>query len=428
MSPEPRPLRDFSLPSRFEPCAVEKRSLAGQHYVHGAFDQKAIEHLLERLERAGESLRSLSKDRLWAAWRSTVAAFLDSSSPQRLGIANALTASSRLSPPALNAGLKAILEGVQGQAARALLDQAPCAADAAPAVLILPGNLPGLIVQSLLPALAVGRPMAIKSASIEPFFSPAFVETLAQREPVLADALAVLAWRSGTQRWEELLLAGAGPVIAYGDQETAQTLTRRCGPRATVYGPKLSIAILDAATDPQRSSPGLARDIALFDQRGCLSIHAVFTTGSARALARFLAEELSRLALEWPPGAALPAELAGLRQALSEAEIRGLEMVTLGEGTNGAGTVIIEPELALRPAPGMRCVRVHRVADLSQLPEILASWAGKLQGAALAGKEAWGLAPRLAELGFSRFAAPGDLQATDALWFNGGIDPLAALS
>ena len=38
------------------------------------------------------------------------------------------------------------------------------------------------------------------------------------------------------------------------------------------------------------------------------------------------------------------------------------------------------------------------------------------------------LAPRLAELGISRCAAPGDLQSPDASWHNGGIDPLLALT
>jgi hypothetical protein len=46
----------------------------------------------------------------------------------------------------------------------------------------------------------------------------------------------------------------------------------------------------------------------------------------------------------------------------------------------------------------------------------------------LAGPAAWRLAPRLAALGISRCAAPGDLQSPDAAWHNGGIDPLEALA
>jgi hypothetical protein len=58
----------------------------------------------------------------------------------------------------------------------------------------------------------------------------------------------------------------------------------------------------------------------------------------------------------------------------------------------------------------------------------LSPWHGKLQGVALAGEDAWRLAPALAELGISRCATPGDLQSPDVTWHNGGIHPLHALA
>jgi len=105
--------------------------------------------------------------------------------------------------------------------------------------------------------------------------------------------------------------------------------------------------------------------------------------------------------------------------------LRGLPPASLPPA---AGTVLLEPEPELRPSPGLRTVRVHPLSDLDRLPEILAPWRGRLQGAALAGPAAWRLAPRLVDLGISRCAAPGDLQSPDASWHNGGIDPLEALS
>ena len=92
------------------------------------------------------------------------------------------------------------------------------------------------------------------------------------------------------------------------------------------------------------------------------------------------------------------------------------------------GTVIVEPKPLLRPSPGLRKVRVHPLTDLARLPELLAPWQGKLQGAALAGVEAWALEPALARLGVSRCTAPGELQMPDAAWRNGGVDLLAELS
>ena len=79
------------------------------------------------------------------------------------------------------------------------------------------------------------------------------------------------------------------------------------------------------------------------------------------------------------------------------------------------------------PSPGLRTVRIHPLAGLDALPALLAPWSGLLQGAALAGDDAWRLAPALQAAGVSRLADPGELQSPDALWHNGGRDPLAAL-
>jgi hypothetical protein len=118
----------------------------------------------------------------------------------------------------------------------------------------------------------------------------------------------------------------------------------------------------------------------------------------------------------------------GVQQVRGEADLRGLHRPPLGPGAGlAAGTVIVEPRPAFRPSPGLRTVRVHPVADLARLPEVLAPWRGRLQGAALAGARAEALAPALAELGVSRTAAPGELQHPDALWHNGGVSPLRAL-
>ncbi len=93
-----------------------------------------------------------------------------------------------------------------------------------------------------------------------------------------------------------------------------------------------------------------------------------------------------------------------------------------------AGTVVVEPEPRFQPSPGLRTVRIHSLRNLSELPELLCEWSGQLQGAALAGEAAWSLQPRLAELGISHMAPPGLLQAPDALWHNGGVHPLEALT
>ena len=210
-------------------------------------------------------------------------------------------------------------------------------------------------------------------------------------------------------------------------------IARRAPGKVVDYGPKTSLAVVAPGRGAAVATValGLAREVALFDQRGCLSVAAVYLAGGLAAAARLAARleaELAELAVAWPPGppgaAAAPA-LAAVQQARLAAELRGLWRPTLPPGL---GTVLVEPEPAFRPSPGLRTVRIHPLPDLDLVPEILAPWSGRLQGAALAGAAAWRLAPRLAALGVSRTAAPGWLQSPDASWHNGGRDPLAVLA
>ncbi|MGB6639692.1 MAG: acyl-CoA reductase, partial [Thermoanaerobaculia bacterium] len=116
---------------------------------------------------------------------------------------------------------------------------------------------------------------------------------------------------------------------------------------------------------------------------------------------------------------------AAVQQIRSEAQMRGLIKPELAIDV---GTVVVEPQLDFRPSPGVRTVRVHPLDRTDRLPEILAPWAGQLQGAALAGDDAWALQKNLEALGISRCAEPGQLQTPDALWHNGGVHPLITLA
>jgi hypothetical protein len=418
----------------------------------------------ERLNGPGaRALAALSDREILGAWEATVAAFLDPGSPERRALSDRsrldlsdegggeLARATRLSPEGLEAGLAAVLGGVRGEAARALFEEAErlrrgrAAVDGF-ALAVLASNLPALAVQPLLPALAARRPMLLKCPSAEPLFTPAFVRALAARSPALGEAVAVAVWPGGDEEREAPLLARAGVVLAYGELEAVESLERRTreanpGARFVPYGPRTSLAVVGAEADPEEVATGLARDVALFDQRGCLSVAAVYVEGvegsqeRARRVAEALAGALRELAARWPPGPAAVDEMgdaAAVRQLRELAGMRGLDLFEVGGGL-AAGTVLVEPEPAFQPTPGLRTVRVHPLADLARLPEILAAWQegqDRLQGVVIAGvpkEKAGTLVPALQNLGVSRVAAPGELQHPDTAWHNGGVNPLAVL-
>ncbi len=370
------------------------------------------------------ALRRIPDHELLDSWVATVEAFSDPRSPESRALRPALGPSIGLSPGGLEAALGAILGGVGKLPARDMIRRAGAFPKdpRKPALVFLAGNLPALAVQPLLPALALRRPVLLKSPSSEPRFTPAFVAALARRLPAAANAMAVLRWEGGDVRIEAPLLAGAGKVLAYGDSDSIADLRSRSPAPVLGYGPRISLAVLGAGIDPETVAEGLARDIALFDQRGCLSIHGIFTLGDPEALARALEVALEELAARWPPGPARLEDQAAARQEIETAHLQGLRVFEL---PLGHGAVLIDPEARLKISPGLRIVRIFPVADLETLPQRLAPWQDRLQGVAMANADS--LLSALKALGASRIAPPGKLQHPDAAWHNGGISPLEAL-
>jgi hypothetical protein len=422
-------LRDAFLPPPLaHPLEPLFRSVAlphGIHYASARWNPEALALLLSSLREGADALRAIPDAALLVAWGDTVSRFLRPGSLERRALDPALARLARLSRPGLDAALEAVLGGVRREAAAAVLAGARRPAEAGLVLVVLAGNLPALAVQPLLPALALRRPVLLKSSSAEPLFAPAFLAALARREPRLAGAVAAVTWPGGEAELEAPVLTGVDTVLAYGEREALDDLGRRAPGKVVEYGPKASLGVVGADADLRDAAEGLARDIALFDQRGCLSVAAVYTSGDAGALAGYLGVALADLARRWPPGPSVRAELAAVQHVRLEAEMRGLRQEPL---SLQVGTVIVDPDPAFRPSPGLRTVRVHPLPDLARLPDLLIPWRGSLQGAALAGSDAWVLEPRLRELGISRSAPPGELQSPDATWHNGGIDPLEALS
>lgn len=403
--------------------AVER---PGVRYSSARWSPESLDRLVTALQEGAEALREIPSEDLLAAWGDTVATFLRPGSLERRALDPPLARLSGLSREGLKAGLEAVLGGVRRDSASAVFSRArPAPPESGPVLVILASNLPGLAVQPLLPALAVGRPVILKSPSAEPLFAPAFLAALTRREPRLGAAVAAVTWEGGDVELEAPLLAGVGTVLAYGDRKALEDLERRAPGKVIGYGPKTSLGVVGSNVDPRQAAEGLARDVALFDQRGCLSVVAIYTAGDPEALGEALAGELRDLARRWPPGPLPRPAVVAVQHLRLEAEMRGFWLSSL---VVREGTVVVDPNPELRPSPGLRTVRIHPLADLTRLPGLLRNWKGRLQGAALIGEEAWSLEPRLLELGISRCAAPGELQSPDATWHNGGIDPLAALT
>ena len=408
--------------------------------------------LAQRLAVTSPALRAIPDDDLLAAWNDTLGVFLDPGSPERRALDSNLAQATGLSPAGLNHGLRTIGAGMLGKPAATELRRPKHQQEDGFSLVILPASPPGLMLQSLLPALAARAPVLFKASSAEPHFAPAFLAALSKRLPTLRDAYAAATWTGGDASVEAHLYEAARLVVAYGGEETIHALAARgraprrttgrpapprqsCRPaprranrrwaarvetaaphRLITFGPKLSLGWVGADADLEKAARGMALDIATFEQRGCLSVHAVFAApGIAADFATALTAALVELATELPAGRGSAAERAGVRLAREDADLRAL--LCHGDALD-AGTVILESNDRIDPSPGLRTVRIHGVSELPTLDD----WNGRLQGVAVAGRMPASVRRAFEQAGVSRFAPAGELQATDAAWRNGGID------
>lgn len=138
----------------------------------------------------------------------------------------------------------------------------------------------------------------------------AFFATLAEEHDAFREAASARRW-SGAHDARDL--AAFEAVVAYGRSETLAEIRARCAPEARFegFGPRASIGYVareDLATEARAReiAAGAARDLALYESEGCLSLHALFVErGGAIDPLRFgalLAEALEYAHVEFPIG------------------------------------------------------------------------------------------------------------------------------
>lgn len=164
-----------------------------------------------------------------------------------------------------------------------------------------------------------------------------------RREPEMTELLLAGAPNS-FQIVPELSPRAGDRLWAYGSDETLDevAVTLPQGVAFHAHGSGFGVAVVDATvTDSALAEllPRLAEDIALFDQRGCLSPRVLLVTGgpeAARDAAQLLASELERLEARLPRGRVEAAELAEITRYRDTASFTG-EVFPAGLGFVSAG-------------------------------------------------------------------------------------------
>jgi hypothetical protein len=179
---------------------------------------------------------------------------------------------------------------------------------------ILAGNTPAMIAQGFLQGAILGIPQCIKVPHQQSLFAELLYQSFVDNAVPVAHLMEVNTWHNQlTQFYTKLTKADL--VIAYGHDETMQTLKKQVSPTAIfmTHGHAESIAIISKTAATPDHLEKLAYDMLSYDQRGCLSprITLIEQGGelSPAACAKWFAENtLPRVAKQLPRGGLFPGE------------------------------------------------------------------------------------------------------------------------
>ena len=331
-----------------------------------------------------------------------------------------LPAIARLSPAVVDAGLDIAAGALDGDGMVALAERELGGTPPQRPWLVahvLASNVPALALPAIALGCLAGVAVLVESGRADPCSAPAFRRALAAEDPALASTIVTTYWPGGDRERERTILGRADVVIATGQDATVASLMKRLGDRVIAHGERSSIVAVrpEDGADADRLAACLAVDVALHDQRGCLSPHAVYVDGDTRRFAERVVAALDEVATRLPPGPLDVEERAAHRAAVAEAEWTGATTIS-GAG----GTVLISQDRRPTTFPGRRTVWI---LPLASIPELIGPGAVECVGVA-------GIRPDvevLRRLGVARVCALGHMQRPGLSWPRGQRAPLRTL-
>lgn len=394
-----------------------------------------------RLESAGETLRAMSFDERLAALGRVLERWTGDDAHWRDELVAALSAESALHEATIREGLEAALRAwsperfvacVRDETARGVASAGAVLSPFAWTAVLAGGGVPMPTMLNVLLPLALGSPVLMREASNDHATARVLRRSLEVADERLARAFESEAFPATDEAFEVLLEAPC--IVATGSDETIRSIAGRvrAGARLVAFGHRFSIGVLGpgAADDASRLAAlaeGFARDVARWDQMGCLSpvvVHLVdLEPAAAVRIASAIAEALARIEAEMPRGPLSTAVAASHHRERSEARMRATAGATrLFEGD--AFTLVLEADARARPAPLHRFLRLLPVDSLAALERAVRPFGPHLSNVAVEGfteAEERALHERIGGLGISRWTRPGRLQTPPIDWPHDGM-------
>jgi len=367
-----------------------------------------IAKLHARLRLAASTVRALPVAER-AAWVAAAAErLLDATAAPGREVRDDLLRSTGLTPPVIEHGLRTTLGLFSRDALLALHAGRDVEHATQSMVVVLSGNLFSAAARPMLLPILCGCGVLAKASSSDDVLPRHLMRALASIDARLGAACEVVTFAHADGEPTAALLQGAELVSVYGSDETVAAISERLADDTRLLAHGHGMGVMFVAADAL-SDASLARDIAqraaldvaAYDQRGCLSPHAVIVQQGgavdAHAFAGLLGDALQTLALPFARGALAP------DAAAAQMQWRGVA-AAVGELHCGSDSAVsYEAHAPLRISPGYRNISVHDCADVSGLRARLLPLGRHLKALGVAGSiarhELSSLAPYVCEIG-----------------------------
>ncbi len=303
------------------------------------------------------------------------------------------------------------------------------------------GMIPNPALTSIVLGLLAKSAQFVKCASGTSLLPLLFAHSLYDEEPKLGACLEIAEWKGGDAELEKALFAQAQCVTATGSDETLEKIRQIIPKQARFigYGHRLSFAYLTAdwtGADAKEAAAAVARDVAAWDQLGCLSPHVVYVeTGgkvSPEQFAEVLAGELERHEQFFSRRPLNETEAGAIAYRRSFYQMRAAnspETLLFQSSGSTAWTVVYESDPRFQLSCLNRFIYVKAVQSLDHAlqgaemirPNISTVGLGATLG------QIQSLATQLARWGATRVCPVGKMQAPALAWRHDGRPALADL-
>jgi hypothetical protein len=271
------------------------------------------------------------------------------------------------------------------------------------------GNVPGLVIEGIAAALAVGAQALVRPSRDETVLHH-LLGGLRAWEPALMERIEVVGAGGMEPPWNR-----ADAAIVFGSDETIAMVRDKLGPeaarRVAGYGSRQGIAVALPGADVDASwARRLADDVCTFRQSGCMSPSWLYVVGDAAATAPIVEAVGRELAVARERHVAPGVDDRVQQRRASDADVLG----AIAAGLAPDATALYAGDARLT---------VVRVPDEATLAMHVGQLGSLLQTAVVATsrEDRARIADLLLDAGVTRICLPGQAHEPEPLWPQDGI-------